>query len=167
MLSTPNAFLKSITLAGAFVVALPQLAMAQTLNRDSGAPLLQGTWKVDVTVRNCQTNAALGAPFLSLLTFAQGGTLTETTSNPLFFPAERGPGHGVWSPTGNGTYRASSVALVTVNGALTSLQTITQTIVTGPTPDKFVTSAALVAFLKPDGSLIRKGCATAVGTRFK
>ena len=93
--------------------------------------------------------------------------MTETTSNPMFYPSERGPGHGVWHETGHKTYRASSIALITLNGALTAMQTITQTIEIGDDPDTFQTTKAQVKFLAPDGTVIRTGCATAVGARYR
>ena len=52
--------------------------------------------------------------------------MTETTDNPLFFPAERGPGHGVWSFRGGNRYTAATTAFVTLNGALTETQKITR-----------------------------------------
>jgi hypothetical protein len=52
---------------------------------ESAARKLEGTWRVHVTQLNCQTHAPIAPPFLSLLTFHRGGTLTETTSNPMFF----------------------------------------------------------------------------------
>ncbi len=128
---------------------------------------LKGTWTVQVQQRDCQSGVALGEPFRSLLTFDAGGTMTETTSNPMFYPSERGPGHGVWNRTSRHQYSASTVALITLNGALTLSQTITQTIEMGSDPDTFQTTKAQVQFFNPDGTLIRSGCATAVGTRFK
>lgn len=115
-------------------ISLAPAAGAQTKDWDSEARGLEGSWTVQVTQVNCETGAALGSPFLSLLTFAQGGTLVETTSNPMFFPAVRGPGHGVWSHLDRRLFKAVSVAFITVNGALASTQTISQTIEMGMTP---------------------------------
>lgn len=116
---------------------------AQSENWGSEANLPGGTWIGRVTQHDCQSGATLGAPFLSLLTFARGGTMTETTSNPMFAPPiARGPGHGVSGSTGHHTYTASSIALITVNGVLAKTQVITQTIKiannpdVGPTPAK-------------------------------
>lgn len=154
----------ALAFAGALVLSLGTSAIAQNRGTDAG---LRGTWVVEVQQQDCQTGAALGDPFRSLLTFARGGTMTETTSNPMFYPSERGPGHGVWSRTGDHKYRASSVALITLNGALTGSQTITQTIEMGNNPDMFQTTNAQVQFFAPDGTFLRGGCATASGTRFQ
>jgi len=128
---------------------------------------LAGTWQVQVTLRNCQSGAPIGAPFYSLLTFADGGTLTESTANPLFYPAVRGPGQGVWSRNRHGKqYSASSIAFITMNGGLVKTQKITQTIDMGPGQDDFVTPHATVEFFDPVGNLLNSGCATAMGKRF-
>lgn len=134
---------------------------------DSGeGQKLEGTWVVTVSLRDCSLGTPVGAPFMSLLTFARGGTMTETTSSPLFFPALRGPGHGVWSKTGGETYTASSIAMITVNGALTRTQTITQTIEV-QSEDAFTTTSASVKFFAPNGTLLLTACATATGSRFE
>jgi hypothetical protein len=100
--------------------------------------------------------------------------MTETTANPMFYPAERGPGHGVWSHVKGGgygdasdrRYQARSLAAITANGVLTQEQIIRQDIQMGNSPNSLQTTSASVEFYKPDGTLVRKGCATAQGTRF-
>jgi hypothetical protein len=154
----------AIAFAGCLVLLLAGGAAAQT--RNSALPQLQGTWAVTVTQQDCESGTQIGNPFLSLLTFAQGGTMTESTSNPMFYPAERGPGHGIWKQVGQKTYTASSIALITLNGALTTVQTISQTIQIGDDPDAFQTTKAKVKFLAPNGAVLRTGCAAAAGARF-
>jgi hypothetical protein len=124
---------------------------------------LVGTWLFQVSIVNCATGASIGEPFYSLLTFNEGGTMTETTANPMFYPAERGPGHGVWSRAGGRSFKATSVA---PNGALQKLQTIAQTIeMTDRVSLK--TTSANVRFTAPDGSLLTEGCAAATGRRLE
>lgn len=125
-----------------------------------------GTWRVTVTTHNCATGTPVGMPFQSLLTFAPGGVMTETTANAMFFPADRGPGHGVWSSLGGNSYRAESIAFITVNGALVKTQVITQGIHLDGDGDEF-TSNAKVAFYDPSGALLMRGCADATGRRFE
>lgn len=164
----------AVVLAAASVAALPTTARAHDDNeRHAAGAALEGTWVVQVTQRDCSSGAPLGVPFYSLLTFNEGGTMTETTANAMFYPAERGPGHGVWSHvTGGGygdagdRYQAKSLALITANGVLTQEQIIRQNIQMGNNPNTFQTTSASVEFYQPDGTLIRKGCATAQGTRF-
>src|ERR1700730_4806991 len=89
-------------LAGALVLGTGISANAQSEQSPIG---LEGTWRVQVTQYNCATGATR-PPFWSLLSFARGGTLTETTSAPAFLPGQRTPGHGVWSSIGQNTYSA-------------------------------------------------------------
>jgi hypothetical protein len=153
--------------AGVCGLALATTAFAQVEDWDFGARRLEGSWKVQVTQRNCGTGVALAPAFNSLLTFARGGTLMESTSSPAFFPSVRGPGHGVWSHTNrHRTFKAFSVAHITLNGVLTRTQTITQTIVFGDDPDSF-DSTATIQFVPADGSPAINGCATAVAQRIE
>jgi len=165
----------AVVLAAACAAALPATARAHDDNdRHAAGTALEGTWTFQITLRDCSSGTPLGAPFYSLLTFNQGGTMTETTANSMFFPAERGPGHGVWSHVKGGgygdasdrRYQARSLALITANGVLTQAQIIRQNIQMGNNPNTLQTTSASVEFYKPDGSLLRKGCATAQGTRF-
>jgi hypothetical protein len=153
--------------AGAFALSLAPAASAQTEDWDGEARSLEGSWTVQVTQLNCETGAALGSPFLSLLTFARGGTLVETTSNPMFYPAVRGPGHGVWSRSDRHTFKAVSVAFITLNGALAKTQTITQTIEMGEDRDSFKTTSASVVIVPESGGPTITGCATALGKRIQ
>jgi hypothetical protein len=142
------------------------MAGAQWYDRDDDKTL-EGTWVTEVTLIDCQSHKPAAPPFISLGTFARGGTFTETTSSPLFFPAQRTPGHGVWISIGRQTYKASSMALITLNGTLVRTQTITQ-VIEMKSPDQFVTTSASVEFFNPDGTQIpSSGCATAVSTRFE
>jgi hypothetical protein len=140
---------------------------AQSHDREDDGKTLEGTWVTEVTLVDCQSHQPAAPPFISLGTFARGGAFTETTSSPLFFPAQRTSGHGVWIRTGRRTYKASSMALITLNGTLVRTQTITQ-MIEMKSPDQFVTTSASVEFFNPDGSRISSsGCATAVSTRFE
>ncbi len=65
---------------------------------------LQGTWRVQLNPRNCQTGAPI--PFFSvLLSFARGGSLTEVMNSQAFQPGQRTPGLGVWSHTQGNSYK--------------------------------------------------------------
>lgn len=160
--------ISALVFTGLCVLLLAQSALAQSEDFKSDAKRLEGTWIVQVTQHDCQSGATLGAPFLSLLTFARGGTMTETTSNPMLAPPiVRGPGHGVWSYKGGRRYRASSIALITVNGVLAKSQVITQRIELKNGLDDFDTTKVSVQFFDPAGNLLMTGCATATGKRFE
>ena len=72
----------SIGLALAGACAITTFAGASTPDTESAfyGRGLVGTWQVKVTLQNCSTGVQIGMPFDSLLTFADGGTLTETRS---------------------------------------------------------------------------------------
>ena len=152
---------------GACALSLAKIAAAQTEDWDDEARSIEGSWTVQVTQVNCQTGDALGSPFYSMLTFSRGGTLVETTANPMFFPAVRGPGHGIWSHGYDHSFKAVSVAFITLNGALVKTQTIRQTIKMADDPDTFKTTSATVLIVPAGGGSNISGCATATGTRIK
>lgn len=142
-------------------------ATAHSADWDSDGRTLEGTWVVTITQNVCPNGPIIGSPFQSLLTFNAGGTMTETTENPMFFPALRGPGHGVWSHTARHTYSSDLMAFITLNGALVKTQKISQTIEIGDDPNQFTTPEASVQFFDPSGNLLVNGCATATGQRFE
>jgi len=155
------ALLASLTLAGMIsaktVLGAPELA-------ESNGPNLEGTWRVQVTIRDCNSGAALRT-FPALLTFAQGGTLTETTTG--FPPALRSSGHGFWRHTSDHSYMAVSEAfLFTPAGVWSGTQRLTQSIEIGDSPDQ-LNSTAINEIYDPHGQLITSGCATAVATRME
>jgi hypothetical protein len=178
-----NRYAKVIA-AGAVVIAGSFLSLGAVLpaNANSGEGesenKLAGTWRVQITPFNCESG--IKAPtFKSMLTFASGGTLTETTSSPAFQPGQRSVGLGIWSDSGSKTYQAVSEASIlfttpTLPGASPSnlpapgfvrgTQRITQTIqVNG---DQF-SANAIVQFFDEVGNEVTKGCASASGERIK
>lgn len=169
MITKHRAMPAALALAGVLALACATGAKAHDHDSDDRADPgdLAGTWKVQITLRNCTNGAPVGAPFYSLLTFADGGTVTETTANSMFFPAVRGPGHGVWNRGRHkGEYSAATMAFITMDGALVKTQTITQVIDMGPGPDRFTTPKASIEFFDPAGNLLTTGCATAAASRF-
>lgn len=157
----------ALLVGGVCVLSNAAAASAQAgdwAGKDKG---LNGSWVVQVTQRNCQTGDPVAEPFLSLLTFSAGGTMVETTSNPMFFPSVRGPGHGVWHPTGGHTYRAVSTAFITANGELVKTQSITQSIEMGEDPDSFTTTKASVVLVPANPGPTITGCATSTGKRIE
>lgn len=158
-----------LTLAGTVVVLLGQFATAQEWRGG-----LVGTWRVQVSLVDCQAGTPMGPPFQSLLTFAVGGTMAEDTTNPIFAPGQRGAGQGVWEYRGPHTYAARSVAFINFTtppnpathnpGFQAGEQTITQTI-TVKDRDEWTASAA-IEFTDTSGTVYRQGCALATAQRF-
>lgn len=94
--------------------AAPRAAGVPSEPADGGR--LHGTWRVEVTLVDCATGSER-PPFWSLVTFAGGGTATDTTANQSF-PGQRTPGHGTWVRTGRGTYEAATEAFILFGPAL-------------------------------------------------
>lgn len=144
-------------------------------NGDSADRGLEGTWSVMVTLQNCQTGATLGTPFSSYLSFARGGTLTESTSNPGFAVGQRGTGLGIWSHQGHRSYSAKSTAFLFFTtppnppanpGFEAGTQTISQVIVFDEDSDTWTSNAA-ITFADTTGTIYRQGCAVATGQRYE
>jgi len=140
---------------------------------------LIGTWRVTVTQANCSTGATLGT-FQSILTFADGGTMAEGTSNPAFGPGQRGAGQGIWQYTGHRSYTAKSIAFINYDTQAPNppkvppfkmgTQTIAQTIQFNDNPDEW-TSNATVQFADSTGTVYSPSpvppCVTATAHRFE
>jgi len=145
---------------------------------------LEGAWAVQVTLRDCASNAPLGPPFNSLVTFHSGGTLSESAGSLAFAPGQRSPGHGHWSRRGARTFRQRMIALILFDtppnlpgtpgfnpalpvspGFFAGWSTITHTVELAD--GNHLTSAGTNKFYKSNGEVYRTGCSTAVGQRFE
>lgn len=133
---------------------------------------LVGTWLVTVQLNNC-SGTTMGAPFPSLLTFADGGTFIEDTMNPGFAVGQRGTGHGVWEFQGHRTYTAKSVAFINFTtmpppppGFTAGTQTITQAIDFNNGAEQW-TANAQIEFADSTGTVYRQACAVATAKRFE
>lgn len=152
----------ALVLACMFLLVARSAALAQSdgTGADKG---LEGAWRVQLTVRDCQT----GAPqreFPALFTFAKGGTLTLTTAGQS--PATSTTGLGVWRHTGGHTYSAvSEVFVFSAAGAWTATHRLTRAIEIGDEGDEFTDTVQLEIF-STTGVLLATGCATSVGKRF-
>jgi hypothetical protein len=121
---------------------------AQSEESESHAKGLQGTWRVQLTVRDCQTNVTL-----------------RTTAGQL--PALSTTGLGVWRHTDGHAYSAVSEAFVfSTAGVWTQTHRLTRAIEIGNNEDEFTDTVALQIF-DTNGNVIVTGCATSVGSRFE
>jgi len=134
---------------------------------ESAASPLEGTWLVQVSQYNCSTGVTR-PPFASLLTFARGGIMTESTSNPALLPGQRTAGHGFWQVTGVNSYLAVTDAFILFDsptnppGLKKGIQKITQSIAF--TDENHWAALATVKFFNADGTT-SSGCAKAQATR--
>jgi hypothetical protein len=130
----------------------------------SQAKRLEGTWLTQVTIHDCHTGAIV-REFPALNTFAQGGTLIDTTT--AVGPALRSPGHGTWEKIGGQRFRAFSLAfLFNPANVWTGTQTVTQAIQTGDDPDE-LTSTATSQIFDTGRNLVNTFCSTAVAHRIE
>jgi hypothetical protein len=152
-------------LSGAMMLAITLPAAAQT----SDSASLEGTWRVKVTQYNCANPSITFPPFWSLLSFHQGGTETETTSNPALQPGQRTSGHGFWQSVGNNAYLMVVEAFILSNSPTTppGLKIGTQKIVQAiaVTDSTHFTSNGSVSFFDTNGTLYLGGCAKSDGVR--
>jgi hypothetical protein len=124
---------------------------------------------VRVTIVDCGTGAP-GLPFWSLVTFATGGTVTETTANQAL-PGQRTPGHGIWYRTPPGSYFAATEAFILFGAGVRPWTHRIEQQITLTAPDHFISNAT-VTFSQVPGSgagplpPATPGCATAEGFRF-
>jgi len=130
-----------------------------------------GSWEVTVQLNNC-SGTTIGGPFQSLLTFNEGETMTEDTTNPSFVAGQRGTGHGIWQYEGEHKFAAKSIAFINFTtttpppGFKAGTQKITQTIDFQNGPDQWAADAQ-VQFADSTGDVYRNACATANAIRFE
>jgi hypothetical protein len=152
------------TSAAILTVAFALATTATAQSTASAAPSLQGTWRVQVTLYKCSDPHVTNPPFWSLLSFNQGGTETETTSNPALQPGQRTAGEGFWKPKGANTYFSATEAFILFDsGKLKKgVQKILQSI--DLTDENHFRSKATVKFFNADGTTVT-GCAKAEAVR--
>jgi len=130
----------------------------------NGGGKLEGTWDVQVTIRNCQTGAAIRT-FASLTTFMSGGTLLDSTSG--IPQALHTPGHGVWSRTGRNIYRFKFKGFnFDPSGNFTGWTIINHEVNLNRNADDYE-SAGTSEIYAPNDVLLFTGCSTTTATRFR
>ena len=151
----------ALVLAGMLVLESGLKARAQS---QSQAGRIEGTWRVQLTVRNCQTGEPLRS-FPALFIFGQGGTLSYTTAGQP--PALSAPGVGIWGHTNGNSYSAVSEAFVfSPAGAWIQTHRLTRAIELGSDANEFTDTVTLEIF-DTDRNLIATGCGTSAGRRFE
>ena len=169
----------ALVLCGALIAISGTGAAGQSSYSREG---IVGTWLVQVTLRNCETNAPLHTDN-ALISFHRGGTISESAHGAAFAPGQRGPGHGAWVYHGADAYSQKLIAPVTFEtqpnlpgtptfdstrpvspGFFAGWQTVTHTL---ELKRDDLVSSGTNAFHKLDGTLYRTGCSTAVAKRFE
>jgi hypothetical protein len=162
--------MRTATLTSSLLLLVLGIAMVsgmpsgRAMTQESHGGKIEGTWRVQVSRRDCQTGA-VQQTFPAMLTFGQGGTLTGTST--VLPVALRGPDHGIWSHNGGQSYRAVSEAFIfNPAGAWTTTQRINQEIELSANSDTFYSNAT-TEFFNAAGVSIATGCATAIATRME
>jgi hypothetical protein len=159
---------------GLFLAVIALGALPATEARAQGRDPIEGTWFVEVTLRNCQSQAPLGAPFYSVLTFASGGSIIDQGGTRGFAPGQKGIGLGAWKRDGPGRYSANTTTLIffttapappTSPGFTEGAQILSQQIVL--TDSANFTAVASSQFYDLGARPYRSGCSTAAGRRFQ
>jgi hypothetical protein len=182
--STARAVGKALGVLGLSATLLSASAPRAAAGDHDAKDRLAGVWFVQVTIRDCLTNAPLGAPFTSLGSYFEGGTLSDSTSTTSFAIGQRSDGHGTWKQTDWNIYGQRVVALIVFDtppnlpgivgfdptqpispGFFAGWQTVTHTIELADA--NHFTSSGTNAFYKADGTRYRTGCSTSVAERFK
>ena len=153
------------TLGGlALAISLSALVAPVSVSGQNGGGRIDGTWDVQVTLRNCQTGAEIRT-FASLTTFMFGGTLLDSTSG--IAQALKTPGHGVWSHVSGNTYRFSFKSFsFDAGGNFTGSTKITHEAILASDGTEY-SSAGTAEVYDPNGNLTFTGCSTTTATRFE
>jgi hypothetical protein len=168
-LRNPNRFAVSgrtavLVLAGILFLGSGIAARAQS-DGDNSQSGLEGAWRLQVTVRDCNTGQALRT-FPAVFTFSKGGTATVITAGQL--PSLATAGLGVWRHMEDHNYSAVTDAFVfSPAGVWIQTHRLTRAIQVSTDGDSFTDQIAL-QILDTAGNLIATGgCASSVATRIK
>lgn len=153
------------TISGVAVVVILLLAAAQipASGQHGKASRIEGTWRVQLTLRNCQTGAEI-ATVPALNTFVAGGCMIGTPSqNPALLRA----GHGVWEHSSGESFTNTVIFFrYSPDGTFAGTQKVTRHIELAPGFDEF-TSTDSFELADPNGNVVGTGCATGRGQRLE
>ncbi|MBA2736709.1 MAG: hypothetical protein H0U50_07995 [Pyrinomonadaceae bacterium] len=178
-----NTFLKTIGTAALAFLMLAMFALTSTSAQEisdegkndghsqdksfaqgDGARALEGTWNVQITLRNCQNNAAIRT-FPALTTFMFGGTMIGSES--AVSQALHTPGHGVWSHTGGREFKVSFKSFnFDAGGNFTGWTIIRLFALVNPRGTGYESFGNAEVYA-PNGNLLFTGCSTTTATRFE
>jgi hypothetical protein len=155
----------SVVVALVLVGALLQAFGGDAAARSNHEGRLQGTWRVQLNPRNCQTGASIPS-FSVLLSFARGGTLTEVMNSPAFLPGQRTPGLGVWSHTQGNAYKGVWDAFILFDSPVFK-RGVQRLMWDFEVDGDQLTIDASSQFFDTNGNVLAVTCASGTGTRFE
>ena len=128
-----------------------------------GGGRLAGVWDSQVTLRNCETGAAIRT-FASIANFNKGGTFLGSTSG--LPQSVRTPEHGVWAHISGNLYRFKfKVFNFAGNPTGVGYSILTHDVELDQSGDTYY-SYGTVKHYTMEGAQTGQGCSDAVGTRF-
>jgi hypothetical protein len=152
-----------LVLAGMLLLGSGLTARAES-EGDNSHRSLEGAWRLQLTVRDCNTGQALRT-FPAVFTFAKGGTATVITAGQL--PSLATPGLGAWRHAHGHNYSAVTDAFVfSPAGVWIQTHRLSRAIEVSIDGDAFTDTVALEIF-DTNGNLIVTGCATSVASRLE
>lgn len=162
----------AVTLSMGLALLLSAAGVASAQQSAAEARTLKSVWYVQVTIRDCATGFALAPAVNSLVTFAAGGTLQESSGGGGFAPSQRSNGHGTWTHKGGHTYDQRFVSMINFAtapgpgpGFEAGWMKVQHTVeLTGA---DHIESVGTNSFYRLNGEVYRTGCSTATGTRFE
>lgn len=177
-----NIFVKTISRAAFVILMMTMIAQVRVSAQDvetegqgkdqtqedlssrRGNARIVGTWDVQVTIRVCQTGAAIRT-FASIGTFNFGGTTLDSTSG---IPQSlKTPGQGVWNYIGGRDYRFKFKSFsFDASGNFTGWTIINHRATLNRWRDEYE-SAGTAEVYSPTGVLLFTGCATTTAVRFE
>jgi len=152
-----------LVLAGMLFLGSGLTARAQSDGNNSQRGL-EGAWRLQPTVRDCNTGQALRT-FPAVFTFSKGGTATFITAGQI--PSLATPGLGAWRHVQDHNYSAvTDVFVFSPAGVLIQTHRLTRAIEVSIDGDAFTDTVALEIF-DTNGNVIVTGCATSVASRLE
>ena len=152
-----------LVLAGMLLLGSGLTARAQS-EGDNSQRGLEGAWRLQLTVRDCNTGQALRT-FPAVFTFAKGGTATVITAGQL--PSLATTGLGAWRHAHGHNYSAVTDTFVfSPAGVWIQTHRLTRAIEVSIDGDAFTDTVALEIF-DTNGNVIVTGCATSVASRLE
>ena len=177
-----NIFVKTISRAAFAILMMTMIAQVRVSAQDvetedqgkdqtqedlssrRGNARIVGTWDVQVTIRVCQTGAAIRT-FASIGTFNSGGTTLDSTSG---IPQSlKTPGQGVWNYIGGRDYRFKFKSFsFDASGNFTGWTIINHRATLNRWTDEYESTGTAEVY-SPTGVLLFTGCATTTAVRFE
>ena len=152
---------KSIMAPLVVACALLPMVAATASGQGTEGGRIQGTWETQITLNDCAGHVIRS--FQGMLTFQQGGTLTEGTNTS----ALKTPGEGVWRLVGGNTYgfRFKNFNFNAQN-LYTGWSIISGQLTVDSMGNAFAGLGGSVQVYDPNGNLVASLCADSAGTRF-